>query len=92
MADRMLQFVAVQQRQPDKRGAADRRGDFDEIYRDFDTGQAETQSGRRSARRSSATARSASSAPAPAGWRRPSSCAAAATGCTSTTGTTASAG
>ncbi len=46
MADRMLQFVAVPQRQPEKRGAADRRQDHDEIYRDFDTGQAETQSGR----------------------------------------------
>ena len=46
MADRMLQFVAVRQRQPEKRGAADRRRDHDEIYRDFDTGQAEAQSGR----------------------------------------------
>ncbi len=46
MADRMLQFVAVPQRQPEKRGAADRRQDHDEIYRDFDTAQAETQSGR----------------------------------------------
>ncbi len=46
MADRMLQFVSVQQRQPAKRGASDRRQDFAEIYRDFDTSTAETQSGR----------------------------------------------
>ena len=46
MADRMLQFVSVQQHQPDKRVAAERRLDFDEIYRDFDVSRAETQSGR----------------------------------------------
>lgn len=35
MADRMLQFVSVPQRQPTKRTADDRRADFHEIYQDF---------------------------------------------------------
>ncbi|MBE7210049.1 MAG: NAD(P)-dependent oxidoreductase [Gluconacetobacter diazotrophicus] len=46
MADRMLRFTTVPQRQPDKRGAADRTADFDEIYRDFDPTRAEVQAGR----------------------------------------------
>ena len=46
MADRMLQFVSVQQHQPEKRVVAERRLDFDEIYRDFDVPQAEVQSSR----------------------------------------------
>ncbi|NPD66429.1 NAD(P)-dependent oxidoreductase [Lichenicola cladoniae] len=46
MVDRMLQFVSVHQHQPDKRVAAERRHDFDEIYRDFDIPQAEVQSSR----------------------------------------------
>ena len=46
MAERMLQFVSVHQHQPDKRVAAERRLDFDEIYRDFDLSRAELQSSR----------------------------------------------
>ncbi len=46
MAERMLQFVSVHQHQPDKRVAAERRLDFDEIYRDFDVSRAEAQSSR----------------------------------------------
>ena len=46
MADRMLQFVSVLQHQPEKRVVAERRQDFDEIYRDFDIPQAEVQSSR----------------------------------------------
>ncbi|MGI4956717.1 MAG: NAD(P)-dependent oxidoreductase [Janthinobacterium lividum] len=46
MVDRMLQFVSVHQHQPDKRVAAERRQDFDEIYRDFDIPRAEVQSSR----------------------------------------------
>ncbi|CAH2604797.1 glutamate synthase subunit GltD [Rhodovastum atsumiense] len=46
MADRMLQFVRVPQAMPDKRDAAARRGDFHEIYADFDVPRAREQSGR----------------------------------------------
>ncbi len=46
MADRMLQFVSIEQHQPDKRVVAERKLDFDEIYRHFDVSQAETQSSR----------------------------------------------
>ncbi|MCI1768075.1 MAG: NAD(P)-dependent oxidoreductase, partial [Acetobacter peroxydans] len=35
MTNKMLKFVSVQQRQPEKRTAEDRRADFDEIYTDF---------------------------------------------------------
>ncbi|MBS3960816.1 MAG: NAD(P)-dependent oxidoreductase [Sandarakinorhabdus sp.] len=35
MAEKMLQFVRLQQRQPDKRDAAERRGDWDEVYRAY---------------------------------------------------------
>jgi glutamate synthase (NADPH/NADH) small chain len=35
MTNKMLKFVSVQQRQPQKRTAEDRRADFDEIYTDF---------------------------------------------------------
>ena len=46
MADRMLQFVHLAQRSPDKRGAGVRREDFGEIYADFDPAQAASQSSR----------------------------------------------
>ena len=36
MANRMLQFVRLPQQRPEKREAAERRGDFREIYADFD--------------------------------------------------------
>src|SRR5271167_2153553 len=35
MPERMLQFVRLQQQWPDRRAAAERTDDFDEIYRDF---------------------------------------------------------
>ncbi|MGE0829606.1 MAG: NAD(P)-binding protein, partial [Hyphomonadaceae bacterium] len=35
MAERMLKFVSVGQKPPEKRTAAERRGDFHEIYREF---------------------------------------------------------
>ena len=35
MASRMLKFVDVTKRMPDKRDAELRRGDFDEIFQDF---------------------------------------------------------
>ena len=46
MAERMLQFVRLQQRQPEKRDAAERRRDFGEIYADFDPERASQQSSR----------------------------------------------
>ncbi|MBB2189735.1 NAD(P)-dependent oxidoreductase [Gluconacetobacter azotocaptans] len=46
MAERMLKFVSVAQGQPDKRPAAERSTDFDEIYRSFAVAQAEQQSSR----------------------------------------------
>jgi len=46
MSGKMLQFVDHGQRMPDKRDAADRRGDFDEIYREFNTDNAAGQAGR----------------------------------------------
>ena len=46
MADRMLQFVRLPQRQPEKRAVAERRADFDEIYRHFDTQEASRQASR----------------------------------------------
>ncbi len=46
MADRMLQFTSIEQRQPEKRIVAERKRDFDEIYRDFDLSRAEKQSSR----------------------------------------------
>ena len=35
MSDQMLKFVTVGQRMPEKRDAADRRADFDEIYNQY---------------------------------------------------------
>ncbi|MCQ8279459.1 NAD(P)-dependent oxidoreductase [Acetobacteraceae bacterium KSS8] len=46
MAERMLQFVSVEQHQPDKRLAAERTHDFDEIYEDFEPKRAEIQASR----------------------------------------------
>jgi glutamate synthase (NADPH/NADH) small chain len=43
---RMLKFVTIGRAMPDKRGAGERREDFDEIYRDFAAARAEEQAGR----------------------------------------------
>jgi len=43
MTVRMLKFVGLEKAMPDKRPAAERRGDFDEIYAEFspETGAAQ---------------------------------------------------
>jgi len=46
MAERMLQFTHLSQHQPDKRTVAERRADFDEIYRSFDPSRASEQASR----------------------------------------------
>jgi len=46
MADRMLQFTRLDQRNPDKREAALRREDFEEIYNAFDPEAAKSQASR----------------------------------------------
>src|SRR5580692_5889899 len=46
MPDRMLQFVRLQQQLPERRAAADRAHDFDEIYRDFAASEAAAQASR----------------------------------------------
>ena len=46
MAERMLQFVRLAQSTPDKRDVSTRRGDFSEIYADFDPAAAAAQSSR----------------------------------------------
>ena len=46
MPDPMLQFVRVPQQTPEKRDAAERRADFDEIYRAFAQQEAKAQSSR----------------------------------------------
>ncbi len=46
MAERMLRFVDLGQRRPDKRDADLRRGDFDEIYREFERERAGDQAAR----------------------------------------------
>ena len=46
MAERMLQFVRLNQQTPDKRAASVRREDFNEIYDEFDTGRATQQASR----------------------------------------------
>jgi glutamate synthase (NADPH/NADH) small chain len=43
---RMLSFVSVEQETPDKRDAAERRGDFHEIYADFIAAKADEQASR----------------------------------------------
>ena len=46
MSKGMLQFVQRAQAMPERRGAEARRQDFDEIYREFDSGRASEQSSR----------------------------------------------
>lgn len=46
MSDKMLTFVNTDKEMPEKRGAGDRVGDFDEIYNEFDISSAETQASR----------------------------------------------
>lgn len=46
MADRMLQFVRLDQRMPEKRAAEARREDFGEIYKPFEPAEAGTQASR----------------------------------------------
>jgi glutamate synthase (NADPH/NADH) small chain len=46
MADRMLQFVRLDQRMPEKREATARRADFDEIYQEFSADGATAQASR----------------------------------------------
>ena len=46
MPNRMLKFVDVDQRLPDKRAADVRREDFDEIYEEFDPARAGEQAAR----------------------------------------------
>jgi glutamate synthase (NADPH/NADH) small chain len=46
MAERMLQFVRLDQRQPEKRAAETRRADFGEIYREFAPDAATAQASR----------------------------------------------
>ncbi|KDE20018.1 dihydropyrimidine dehydrogenase [Acetobacter aceti 1023] len=46
MTTKMLKFVSVPQRQPDKRTATARRADFDEIYEDFTPPEATEQASR----------------------------------------------
>ncbi len=46
MADRMLQFVDLDQAPPEKRPAPERRGDFHEIYKDFIEAKAAEQASR----------------------------------------------
>jgi glutamate synthase (NADPH/NADH) small chain len=46
MAERMLKFVNIPQRMPAKRDVAERREDFDEIYRQFAETEAKSQSSR----------------------------------------------
>ncbi|MCW5752243.1 MAG: NAD(P)-dependent oxidoreductase [Alphaproteobacteria bacterium] len=46
MAERMLKFISVPQRMPDKRTATERRQDFDEIYAEFQRERAAEQAAR----------------------------------------------
>lgn len=46
MAERMLKFVTVPKHMPEKRGAAERRRDFNEIYDEFQQARAAEQAGR----------------------------------------------
>ena len=43
MTERMLKFVDVEQRRPDKRAAGKRSDDFEEIYREFETARAKAE-------------------------------------------------
>jgi len=46
MAEKMLQFVRLQQRQPEKRDAGERRADWDEVYQPFQPQSASAQASR----------------------------------------------
>ncbi len=46
MAERMLKFVSLPQQQPAKRAVAERRVDFDEVYRSFEAREAAAQASR----------------------------------------------
>ena len=46
MAENLLKFVSVERQSPEKRDATARRGDFDEIYQDFDPDRASVQAAR----------------------------------------------
>ena len=46
MSSKMLKFVSTEKAMPDKRVTKKRVADFDEIYDDFDTSEAETQASR----------------------------------------------
>ena len=46
MPNRMLKFIELGSRAPDKRGAETRREDFVEIYQEFDPAAAAAQAGR----------------------------------------------
>jgi len=46
VAQRLLQFVSTGKAMPQKRGAAERRHDFSEIYAEFDAGRAKEQAAR----------------------------------------------
>ena len=46
MKKKMLQFVDVKQETPEKRGTIKRKGDFNEIYKDYITNKAREQSSR----------------------------------------------
>ncbi len=46
MPERMLQFVRLEQQLPERRAAAERAHDFDEIYRDFAANSAAAQASR----------------------------------------------
>ncbi|MDD2704827.1 MAG: FAD-dependent oxidoreductase, partial [Acidocella sp.] len=46
MTERMLKFTTLPQQTPEKRGAAERREDFDEIYEDFEPATAQAQASR----------------------------------------------
>jgi len=46
VAQRMLRFIDVGREMPDKRGATERRADFDEIYREFAAAKAAEQAAR----------------------------------------------
>ncbi len=46
MAEKMLKFIDIPQRMPEKRDTDERRHDFNEIYREFDDQEARTQASR----------------------------------------------
>jgi glutamate synthase (NADPH/NADH) small chain len=46
MADAMLQFIHLPQKTPEKRAVPERRADFEEIYKEFDTVSARAQASR----------------------------------------------